>query len=390
MGRNGHRRGAPDDGRDFEPRGHYDDAGGETGYDEAYTDERFAASYGGDGDEYGETGGALVPLGDGDDRLPSTHVREAGAPVIIPGTGVAMGNPFVARRQRPLTMRLAMITLAACILVTGLFAVTPLGGADASGLNTFQALSGSLVFQHDVTFHWYTAVAGDSIDKIASRFGVQVGGIFELNNMVAGQELEIGRAYKIPDDPFYGRDYRPPSLARKGNGSTTFGDDWWNSIAGNPTPGAPCAPAGDLGNPTAYHLVAPNPGSYWVRGYSWFHNGIDLAAPYGNTVAAAQNGQVVFAGWTNTGFGYAVKINHCNHLSTLYGHNSQLLVQAGDFVHAGQPIALEGSTGWSTGPHLHYSVLWDNDFTDPCPFYAYNQGCGFNTTHLDGQFVTAQ
>ena len=99
MGRNGHRRATPDDGRDFEPRDAAAD--GETGYDEAYTDERVAASYGAGDDGYGETGGALVPLGDGDDRLPSTHVRDAGAPVIIPGTGVAMGNPFIARRQRP-------------------------------------------------------------------------------------------------------------------------------------------------------------------------------------------------------------------------------------------------------------------------------------------------
>src|SRR6185437_16382601 len=68
--------------------------------------------------------GALVPIGDSE-NLPAVIVDETG-PVVIPGTGVSMGNPFIKRRERPLTIRLGMLALMCCILVTGLFAVTPL------------------------------------------------------------------------------------------------------------------------------------------------------------------------------------------------------------------------------------------------------------------------
>jgi len=384
MGRNGHRGGANRDERDYDASAEYDAVGDESAYGPAYGD--------GDDSAYGpaydgtDERGALVPLGDESANLPAVQRREAGPPVIIPGTGVSMGNPFIARRERPLTMRLAMITLAICILVTGLFAVTPLAGADASGLNTFQALAGSLVLNRQVGYTWYVAQAGDNIETIAARFNVQIGGIMELNNMMAGQEIQIGQKYKIPQDPFYGKNYRPTQPNLQGNGTTTFGNDWWNSYAGDPLPGALCAPYD--GTPLGYHLVTPNPNSSWARGYSWFHNGVDISAPYGNTVVSPQDGQVLFAGWTNTGFGYAIKINFCNHLSALFGHNAQLLVKAGDIVHAGQPIALEGSTGWSTGPHVHMSVFVDNQFVDPCTYYDYGNGCVYNMTHLDTRYVT--
>lgn len=98
-----------------------------------------------------------------------------------------------------------------------------------------------------------------------------------------------------------------------------------------------------------------------------FHAGYDIAARYGTTVVAAARGRVVFAGW-KLSYGKVVLIDHGNGLRTMYAHNSTLLVEAGDKVEKGDPIARVGSTGRSTGPHLHYEVLRYGEAIDPGPY----------------------
>jgi murein DD-endopeptidase MepM/ murein hydrolase activator NlpD len=85
------------------------------------------------------------------------------------------------------------------------------------------------------------------------------------------------------------------------------------------------------------------------------HTGLDIAVPRGTTVEAADSGTVSFAGW-NGGYGYCVIINHKNGYQTLYGHNSKLYVKVGETVSKGEKIAASGSTGRSTGPHVHFEV----------------------------------
>ena len=95
------------------------------------------------------------------------------------------------------------------------------------------------------------------------------------------------------------------------------------------------------------------------------HSGMDLAVPTGTSVRAALPGTVTVSTYNRGGYGYYVMIDHGNGLSTLYGHNSQLLARVGQTVEAGDVIALSGSTGRSTGPHLHFEVRINGERTNP-------------------------
>jgi len=90
-------------------------------------------------------------------------------------------------------------------------------------------------------------------------------------------------------------------------------------------------------------------------GGTHFHTGLDIAAPYGTPVRAADSGDVIFAGWWD-GFGKSVVINHGKSITTVYGHMSRLYVRSGQVIGKGQVVGLIGSTGYSTGPHLHFEV----------------------------------
>lgn len=101
------------------------------------------------------------------------------------------------------------------------------------------------------------------------------------------------------------------------------------------------------------------------------HEGIDFMAPVGTPILAAAAGVVVTAGW-HTGYGNMIEIEHKNHTTTRYAHASKLLVKPGDIVRLGQKIGLVGTTGRSTGPHLHFEVRVNGEATDPTPFLAKN------------------
>ena len=104
-----------------------------------------------------------------------------------------------------------------------------------------------------------------------------------------------------------------------------------------------------------------------IFGTTIYHSGIDIGVDYGTPVHAADSGVVVEAGWIS-GYGYAVVIDHGNGLSTLYGHNESLNVSSGQSVSQGQVIAYAGSTGNSTGPHVHFEVRSNGDPVDPSAY----------------------
>jgi murein DD-endopeptidase MepM/ murein hydrolase activator NlpD len=99
-----------------------------------------------------------------------------------------------------------------------------------------------------------------------------------------------------------------------------------------------------------------------------FHPGIDIAAAMGNPVVATADGIVVYSQWDDGGYGKLVEIDHGNGIHTLYGHNSGIVVTNGQEVKKGQLIAYSGSTGYSTGPHVHYEIRVNGTAVDPRKF----------------------
>jgi murein DD-endopeptidase MepM/ murein hydrolase activator NlpD len=104
-----------------------------------------------------------------------------------------------------------------------------------------------------------------------------------------------------------------------------------------------------------------------ILGYEKFHSGLDFGADYGEVIRSAAPGYVIFAGWYG-GYGNTVIIDHGNDVTTLYGHSDGLYVQEGQQVQRGEPIALVGSTGLSTGPHLHFELRSNGEPVDPLPY----------------------
>jgi murein DD-endopeptidase MepM/ murein hydrolase activator NlpD len=102
-------------------------------------------------------------------------------------------------------------------------------------------------------------------------------------------------------------------------------------------------------------------------GYSAMHKGLDFAGPEGSKIMTVAAGIVTYAG-ERAGFGQMIEINHGNGLATRYCHNEKLLVKQGDMVRKGQDVALMGSTGHSTGPHVHFEVLKNGVQVDPARF----------------------
>ena len=110
---------------------------------------------------------------------------------------------------------------------------------------------------------------------------------------------------------------------------------------------------------------------YWptagvlTQGYWYGHRAIDIGAPIGTAITASDGGYVSFTGWTDIGYGYLIVLDHANGYQTYYAHLSQIFVNEGETVNAGQVIGAMGSTGNSTGPHLHFEIRYNGYPTNP-------------------------
>lgn len=254
----------------------------------------------------------------------------------------------------------------------------------------------------------YTVVRGDTIDAIAERFGLNRETIAWCNDYRLALVLLPGDDVKIPPSDGachtvlatqgkdiraiaaeYGVDDPYAVIDAPANGlpditpetflpSATFlfipGGEGsiitWNApveqdAAGNVIAFAP-GQAGSCGAVAGggTFWTNPLPNGTYVRGFYAGHSGIDIAAANGTPIRAANGGPILYAGWNSWGYGNTAVIGH-GAFSTLYGHMSSLAVRCGSYVNSGQVIGYVGSTGNSSGPHLHFEIRYRNQPQDP-------------------------
>lgn len=180
----------------------------------------------------------------------------------------------------------------------------------------------------------YTASPGDSFGIISRRVGYPAELLAAMNNLSPGYCCQGGEKLLLPTAA-------RPALAARGGSIRSDQTVWQRPLSGEITSAFASARSGSR------------------------HHGTDIAAESGTPIAAVHGGTVLEAGWKNSIYGYAVLLDHGNGWQTLYAHCSKVLVQPGRQVRLGQTIALVGSTGNSTGPHLHLELKKDGVFLDP-------------------------
>lgn len=234
----------------------------------------------------------------------------------------------------------------------------------------------------------YTVQTGDTISSIAVDFGLNVNTILWENNLTARSLIRPGNAIRIlPEDGLMHTIARNENISGIAKKYSVTSEAIINSnnldpedvlklnqkifIPGGkkiitPTPvvrptytGTTIAKSISTTPTTSYSggkLLWPTVGHRITQYYSWRHKGLDIANKTGTPLYAPESGTVERSGWS-TGYGYNVVINHGGGLKTLSAHASKLHVRAGDTVNRGDIIADMGSTGWSTGPHIHFEVI---------------------------------
>lgn len=248
-------------------------------------------------------------------------------------------------------------------------------------------LTASSVGIHEsVTFKTYTVKAGDSISTISRKFGlsnistlIAVNDISNVRTLRSGQKLKIpstdGLIYKVqPGDSLNALSVRyhvsvEEILDANDLASDTLAKGMELFIPGAKMDASSLKKA--MGELFVYPITAAwrltskfGPRKDPFTGVASSHTGIDMACPTGTPIRAAMSGTVVYSGWSNV-FGNYVIINHGNGYQSLYGHMAKITVKKGQSVDQTSKIGLVGSTGYSTGPHLHFTVYKNGKLVDP-------------------------
>ena len=244
----------------------------------------------------------------------------------------------------------------------------------------------------------YTVKPGDTVSEIAGKFDISTDTIRWENNLASLNSIKPGQILRIL--PVSGVKHKVTrgetiySIAKKYNTNpqgmvdfpfNTFNDNETFALAVGQELIVPegvkpneirWSPTSNLAQTTPNAGAVSATGSFvWPIGgritqrYSWYHRGMDIATAYGTPVLAADSGRVMVAGWPdNGGYGNRVEISHGNGYVTLYGHLSKVNVVVGQTVNRGDVIGLEGSTGRSTGPHLHFEVKLNGVHVNPANY----------------------
>lgn len=186
----------------------------------------------------------------------------------------------------------------------------------------------------------HKVVSGDNLSKIANKYDVDTGKITKANSIGVNSNLRIGQKLMVPNGTKTAT-YTPARTSYSGISAI-------KNIVKQPN-----------AQPVSNKMNWPTVGHRITQYYSWRHKGLDIANKTGTPLYAADAGTVTWSAWS-TGYGYNVVIDHGGGKKTRYAHNSKLFVSKGDIVSKGETIAAMGSTGWSTGPHVHFEVIINN------------------------------
>ncbi len=201
----------------------------------------------------------------------------------------------------------------------------------------------------------YTVKSGDTLASIAKKYQGDQNSILESNHLADADAVQPGQEIIIPG----GAPPAPPTPAPTPRQLLT--QVYGGSNSGTPPPSAPAGHARFIW-PTTNHRI-----NQYFRGR--YHTGVDIEGDYSSPIYAAAAGRVIFAAFDRSGYGLHIVIDHGNGYETLYGHASKIFVGVGDRVTQGQTIAMVGSTGRSTGTHLHFEIRTGGGFLNPLSFF---------------------
>ena len=187
----------------------------------------------------------------------------------------------------------------------------------------------------------YTVRRGDTLHRIAQRYGVSVSRLMAANGIDDPHDLEVGQVLTIP-------------------GSLSYASIFGGSRSGDYSSERPTR---IFAWPIYQGVISSG---FGIRNGS-MHEGVDIAAPVGTPVHAAESGSVIYSGRLR-GYGNVIIIRHDDHYVTVYGHNSVNLVREGDSVARGQEIGRIGESGRTTGSNLHFEVRRDNLARNPLAY----------------------
>lgn len=249
-----------------------------------------------------------------------------------------------------------------------------------------QVVADSPLIKQPVTFQPYTVKPGDTISGISRKFGlsnistlIAVNGIKNVRSVFSGQKLSVPSADGLVHP--VARNETLESISKKYGVSVSDlldVNDLSSEILKEGQklfiPGAKLDPS-SLRKAMGELFVKPLHAKYRLTsrfgyrkdpftGVDSSHTGIDMACPSGTPIYASLSGKVVYTGFSSV-YGNYVIINHYDGYQTLYGHMSKILSRKGDYVTQDTKIGLVGSTGYSTGPHLHFTVFKNSKLVDP-------------------------
>ena len=201
-------------------------------------------------------------------------------------------------------------------------------------------------------------------DELAAAYAEQESAKQAFSDQIAASEAEYNRAQE-EERRQQEQDNRNNNDSDDNNGGGDSGND-----TPDPNPGSGDATSGFAWPTSCRYITSPygSRPSPFGDGTATWHTGIDIGASYGDPIYASKSGTVTIAGWSTTGYGNFVVINHGDGSSTLYGHTSSFIVSEGEYVSQGQLIAYVGASGNVTGPHLHFNLYLDGSTVNPLAY----------------------